>query len=366
MNIFKKLNSKIYTYKSLPYIGVLIGFLFQDDTKIKIECVTEAMINKEGKVITHRKFYTFRSLCSYILWYFTKNPYELTKKYLKDLQYLPEYRLRFIFSFLSILLTLIYDIKNIHNICLIGGSVAYTSVSGQKINAYSGDISFSHTVSGSNTMLCVSYILWDGGGPFTVSPKYNNVSMTQATGMGGGGYPYLGWYYLASPTDGTNSVTGTCQANQQIKWLCSISFSGANGDIDGSTAGLESGSHNYISVSITTSYANTMCACIGIGSQSATYGTSGSGQTGLFNAGVAEGYGAMQNDIKPSTTAGSQTMGWTGYTYDTWNYRSMIGVRELAPSGPANLKTINGVAKASIKTINGVAIASVKTFNGLN
>jgi hypothetical protein len=39
----------------------------------------------------------------------------------------------------------------------------------------------------------------------------------------------------------------------------------------------------------------------------------------------------------------------------------------IAPvvSGPANLKTINGLSKASIKTINGLAIASVKSFNGL-
>ncbi|MEQ1646118.1 MAG: hypothetical protein ABL959_21885 [Pyrinomonadaceae bacterium] len=34
-------------------------------------------------------------------------------------------------------------------------------------------------------------------------------------------------------------------------------------------------------------------------------------------------------------------------------------------SGPANLKTVNGLAKASVKTIDGVAIASVKTVNGL-
>jgi hypothetical protein len=37
-----------------------------------------------------------------------------------------------------------------------------------------------------------------------------------------------------------------------------------------------------------------------------------------------------------------------------------------AASGPANLKTLNGLAKASIKTINGLAIASVKTVNGLS
>lgn len=36
-----------------------------------------------------------------------------------------------------------------------------------------------------------------------------------------------------------------------------------------------------------------------------------------------------------------------------------------AASGPANLKTWHGLAKASIKTMNGLAIASVKTFDGL-
>lgn len=34
-------------------------------------------------------------------------------------------------------------------------------------------------------------------------------------------------------------------------------------------------------------------------------------------------------------------------------------------SGPINLKTVNGLAKASVKTINGLAIASAKTYNGL-
>lgn len=33
--------------------------------------------------------------------------------------------------------------------------------------------------------------------------------------------------------------------------------------------------------------------------------------------------------------------------------------------GPANVKTINGLAKASVKTVNGLAIASVKSVNGL-
>jgi len=36
-----------------------------------------------------------------------------------------------------------------------------------------------------------------------------------------------------------------------------------------------------------------------------------------------------------------------------------------AASGPANLKSYNGLAKASIKSINGLAIASIKSINGL-
>ena len=35
------------------------------------------------------------------------------------------------------------------------------------------------------------------------------------------------------------------------------------------------------------------------------------------------------------------------------------------PAGPANLKSINGLAKASIKSRNGLAIASIKSINGL-
>lgn len=40
-------------------------------------------------------------------------------------------------------------------------------------------------------------------------------------------------------------------------------------------------------------------------------------------------------------------------------------VEHAAVTGPANLKSVNGLAKASIKSIGGVAIASVKSYNGL-
>lgn len=47
-------------------------------------------------------------------------------------------------------------------------------------------------------------------------------------------------------------------------------------------------------------------------------------------------------------------------------YNSGNGVQYPFTSGPTNMKTWNGLAKANIKTINGVPIADIKTWNGLS
>jgi hypothetical protein len=59
--------------------------------------------------------------------------------------------------------------------------------------------------------------------------------------------------------------------------------------------------------------------------------------------------------FKPQPTSGERTE----------LYNSGNGFAYPFASGPANLKTRNGLATASIKTINGLAIASVKTYNGV-
>jgi hypothetical protein len=66
----------------------------------------------------------------------------------------------------------------------------------------------------------------------------------------------------------------------------------------------------------------------------------------------------------------------TAYRYyafkfaDTFEAITYMGMRRIelifSASGPANIKTVNGLAIASVKTINGLAIGSVKTYNGLN
>lgn len=47
-------------------------------------------------------------------------------------------------------------------------------------------------------------------------------------------------------------------------------------------------------------------------------------------------------------------------------YNSGSGLTYPFSSGPANLKSWNGLAKASIKSINGLAIASIKNIDGLS
>lgn len=57
-----------------------------------------------------------------------------------------------------------------------------------------------------------------------------------------------------------------------------------------------------------------------------------------------------------------------GNTTPTWTAQSVPIFADMfvvSASGPANVKTINGLALASVKTVNGLAIASVKTVNGL-
>lgn len=62
-----------------------------------------------------------------------------------------------------------------------------------------------------------------------------------------------------------------------------------------------------------------------------------------------------------STATGNTSFSASGIMYAGLVIMVAIG----NSSGPANLKTWNGLAKASIKSVNGLAIASVKNINGL-
>ena len=100
-----------------------------------------------------------------------------------------------------------------------------------------------------------------------------------------------------------------------------------------------------------------------------TANTGGGAGGGGFAAGALGGSGVVIIEYTTAdfsfTYSGTSTTGTDGSL--TWVAMKTSGdlVLSGAASGPANLKTWNGLAKASIKTIDGCAIASVKSINNL-
>jgi len=70
--------------------------------------------------------------------------------------------------------------------------------------------------------------------------------------------------------------------------------------------------------------------------------------------------------IKDGTEENSQTgAGFASRNYAT-DYTLRPKLKITYTTGPAGIKTINGIAITSVKTINGIAIGSVKSWNGLS
>ena len=172
-------------------------------------------------------------------------------------------------------------------------------------------------------------------------------------------------YYLGTgiPT-GTQSVSVSLSSSKAF----SVQAIGITASNDTELAGIGS-------AKTVTTGSNPSVSITGI--SGASYGF-GFFYSGLPNTGdVTAGSGMtmrLQRDVGPETlhaesrtselASGNMTIAFTASS-DTV---SMVGVavQESTPSGPANLKTLDGTAKASIKTINGTAIASVKTYDGIS
>ena len=71
--------------------------------------------------------------------------------------------------------------------------------------------------------------------------------------------------------------------------------------------------------------------------------------------------GALSYLIQTTAAAANPTTTFSGLTTST----AVIGSFKTESSGPAGIKTYNGVASASVKTIIGIAIASIKSWLGI-
>lgn len=180
----------------------------------------------------------------------------------------------------------------------------------------------------------------------------------------------------------TSSLGASATVSAATLGMCSDS---KVGDITGSemtitsattasNTALANGDYQDTYTNGTTDFASARIAYASWVSDSATYNTftlNASGYGAVSKTGISKYAWRYGWDFDGNTTgsggSGSIATTYHGILADTSGTSTdpKLVVTYTAAAGPANLKTVNGLAKASVKTINGLAIASVKTFNGL-
>lgn len=218
---------------------------------------------------------------------------------------------------------------------------------------------FNHTCSGSNRLLCIlAYTTTTAVSGVT----YNSVSMSD---LGTSNSPGLGhrqavdMQILVNPASGTNQVS--ISASQTVGGV-SASYSGCKQTSQPDSSAIIAHQSSGTSFTCTTTVvaANSWL----ILAESSTRSDVAAGTGTYKRVGFDANYGPGFFDSNGGVGTGSQSLVVTcpGST----EFGGVLASISPSPeSGPANLKTWNGLAKASIKTIDGLAIASVKTVDGL-
>ena len=235
-----------------------------------------------------------------------------------------------------------------------------TSDSGTKFGT-SG--SWNHTVTGSNTGLFAGSI---NTATSTKSPAatYNSVSMTRQANLVAFNKEASA-FYLTAPATGTNSLAMSFSSTGEWHGV-GISFSGcdATSVLDGSNTGSATGANN-VSMNVTTASNGTIVCDVVSNTRSYTSASVGAGQTERLKVDYNGGGDLFGSSTEVKTTAGTCAMSWSSSAGTGDWTQAGLGIKS-GPVGPANVKTVDGLAIASVKTVNGLAIASVKTINGLN
>lgn len=225
-------------------------------------------------------------------------------------------------------------------------------------------LTLAHTCTGANLTLCV--VVGIGGNANTCTGvTYNGVAMTLGKSINASNLQcYI--YYLANPATGANNIVASFSDLTSPVVVSGISLTGTNvtSPLGASTSASGTNTLSDFTKVIATSYASSI-----IVTGFMTAGSAGGDAVTAIgtNQTLRQNYTTTNpnfgDSTQTTTTAGNYTNGYSYPTPGAYAY-SLIEIRQTS-LGPANLKTINGLAEASIKTVNGLASASVKTFNGL-
>jgi hypothetical protein len=195
---------------------------------------------------------------------------------------------------------------------------------------------------------------------------YNGVAMTRIADSGdsgAGSHERVFSYYLVGPATGThNVVVTTTNALYETVNGNATSYIGAKqtGQPDSYAVSVSSSASSPLTIS--TTVVATGCWLHAFFASYNLIPSAGTGTTS--RATFTSGGNGMSADSNGTVGTGSQSQ---QFTWSGTNAYAAI-VLSIAPvpaSGPANVKTFDGIATASVKTINGVAIASVKSKNGV-
>jgi hypothetical protein len=237
-------------------------------------------------------------------------------------------------------------------------AIAFDAASGGTAN--SNSITYSHTCTGANRILFVSVGNGGGSGSETFSVTYAGVSMTSILRTVNQSALVFELFYLVAPATGANNVVvSTSKSSNHFSRSSSYTGASQTGVPD------SSGSTELTSTNTTLTVSSTSVAdnCWHVTACETDFGCTNTAGTGLtIRSGSSVRY-SIGDSNSAKTPPGSVSLGWNF----TSNSRTSAIIASFKPvaSGPAGIKTINGITVANTKTINGIAIASVKSVNSI-
>ena len=161
-------------------------------------------------------------------------------------------------------------------------------------------------------------------------------------------------------TNSTLNILGASSATAQFIIVPSTAFGG-----DGSADIVNT---DYNNITFNTTYGSGMSGWSATGNNSIAFRSNGSA-SGTVNAAIRDNDYFIcavieyEHDFSDSVPGSIPTYKYSGINFSTAAY---LDYDEAGAAGPANLTSLNGIAKASITSINGITMANITTLNGIS
>lgn len=235
-------------------------------------------------------------------------------------------------------------------------AIAYDNAT-RNLPATGSSVTFSHTVTGSNTCLV---LFSNVQANLTLTATYAGVSMSlvykQTTGIGN---LYQHCFILAGAATGANNVVisgGTAGTVWSAQMALSYTGCKQTSQPDSFNSGNFTGTGNKtVSTTVVASNCWTVYGVFPTNNDPDTVVTQNNQQrlNGNGNAG----------DSNATVSTGSIAGGWHWALTDD-NAMGVVSIAPFVASGPTNMKSFDGNTKSNIKSIDGNLIANIKSFDG--